>query len=320
MTFSLRRPLWTALKYGISLLGLFYAFHDVPLETLWDTLKRYPPLPMLSVLLVSFTAYALMGLRLSRMIRPHLRFSSTFCATLVGLAVNNVLPAKAGEVAKAVWIGRENDVPVQKAFGLVLMERFFDVNVLALLSFWFLWMSGGKKIVLAFTACLLLGWAVLFAFRKKPFLMESFTLLLGKGRIKAFADQVLEAVVGNMTARRLVWLALTSLAVWFFYSLQMVLGIKFVAGFDMRWGEIVSVFAVSGLSMLLPSSPGAIGVYEAFTVTVLRHYGVSQEEALALALFTHMAQFIPVTLTGGLIFAFSPEAKRNRRDGPDGEM
>ena len=59
------------------------------------------------------------------------------------------------------------------------------------------------------------------------------------------------------------------------------------------------------------ASPGAIGVYEIFTVTVLKRYGVSQEEALAFALFAHMAQFIPVTLTGGLIFLAFPENAKN---------
>ena len=62
--------------------------------------------------------------------------------------------------------------------------------------------------------------------------------------------------------------------------------------------------------MLLPSSPGAIGVYEAIAVAALRAHDVPHEQALAAALFAHMAQFIPVTLTGGLaMLAFPPDPK-----------
>jgi uncharacterized membrane protein YbhN (UPF0104 family) len=89
----------------------------------------------------------------------------------------------------------------------------------------------------------------------------------------------------------------------------MILSVGAVAQLKLSWSAALSVFAVSGLGMLLPSSPGAIGVYEAVIVTTLKHYEVGSDEALALALFSHMAQFLPVTAAGGIIFAAFP-AKR----------
>ena len=67
-----------------------------------------------------------------------------------------------------------------------------------------------------------------------------------------------------------------------------------------------AIHALSSLGMLLPSSPGAIGVYEAVTVAVLRAHDMPHDQALAAALFAHMAQFIPVTLSGGLVILFFP--------------
>ena len=308
---GLKSNFWVALKYGISIFCLIYAFWGVPFAELGRTLRAYPLLPMLSVVGASFMAYAVMGLRLTRMASPRLSFRSTFCATLVGLAVNNVLPAKAGEIAKAVWMGRCNRLPFQKTLGIVFMERFFDVNVLALLSLWFLWSIGERKVVLVFVACLIMGWCVLVLFQARPAAAKRFTELFGRGRLRDFVAQLLSGILENMSPRRLAWLTVTSLAVWCFYGLQMGLGINRVAGLGLDGGVVLSVFAISGLSMLLPSSPGAIGVYEIFTVTVLKRYGVSQEEALAFALFAHMAQFIPVTLTGGLIFLAFPENAKN---------
>jgi uncharacterized membrane protein YbhN (UPF0104 family) len=263
------------------------------------------------VVAVSFAAYALMGVRLSRMSSPPLTFRSTFCATLAGLAINNVLPAKAGEIAKALWLGRGNGLPFQETLGIVFMERFFDVNVLALLSLWFLWLTGERGAVLVFTACLAAGWGVLVLFKLRPVLAERFAglfgLLGGEGP-RRFVEQGLAGVLRNMSPGRLAWLAVTSLTIWSLYGVQTALGVNAIAKLGLSWDRVISVFAVSGLSMLLPSSPGALGVYEAFTVTVLKSFGVGAEEALAAALFSHMAQFIPVTLSGGIVCALFPAA------------
>jgi uncharacterized protein (TIRG00374 family) len=305
-----KRVLWTILKYGVSFLCLAYAFRGVSFAELSAVLKRYPAPPMLGVVAVSFAAYAAMGLRLSYMANPPLPFRSTFCATLAGLALNNVLPAKAGEVAKAVWMGRDNGISSQKALGIVFMERFFDVNVLAFLSLWFLWNMGERKAAMLFTACLTAGWGVLVLFRLRSSWAEGFAGLFGRGEVHRFVSQALTGVLDNMSPRRLAWLTVTSLVVWFFYSLQMTLGIKVVAKLELSWGATLSIFAVSSLGMLLPSSPGAFGVYEVVALTALKRSGVASDEALALALFTHMAQFIPVTLAGAAVFAAFP-AKRS---------
>jgi uncharacterized protein (TIRG00374 family) len=186
------------------------------------------------------------------------------------------------------------------------MERFFDVNVLALLSFWLLWTLGERFLVAAFITCLAVGWCILVVFRRNQTLAERFAELFGKGRLRAFVSQALSGVLDNMSPGRLLWLSIMSAASWTLYTMQMLLCLNVVAGLGLDWGGVLSVFAVSGLSMLLPSSPGAIGVYEAFTVTLLKRYGVEPDAALAIAHVSHMLQFIPVTLVGGLIFAAFP--------------
>ena len=298
------------LKYGVSLFCLFYAFRGVPLRELWDVLARFPLHPMLLTTAVSFAAYAVMGVRLTRMNAPPLSFRSALCATLVGLAVNNVVPAKAGEVAKAVWIGRDNRLSADAALGIVFMERFFDVNALALLSLWFVWHVGQRGATILFLVCLLAGWLVLFLMRRCPKVVSWAAYLPLPQKITDFLQRFLSALVGHLTAGRLVWMASTSVLVWGLYALETAVALNGVAGLGLNWKAALSVFALSSLGMLLPSSPGAIGVYEAIAVAALRAHDVPHEQALAAALFAHMAQFIPVTLAGGLaMLAFPPEPK-----------
>ena len=312
-SFDFKRALWLIMKYAISAACIFYVFRDIPMTDLLAALKRYSILPIVAVVAVLFVAYVVMGLRLTYMSDPPLSFRSTFCATLVGMAVNNVVPAKAGEIVKAMWIGRENGLLSQKTLGIVFMERFFDVNILALLSFWFLWILGEHFLVMVFIACLTAGWFVLVIFRRNQALAERFTGLFGRGRLQVLISQALSGVLDNMSPNRLLWLTITSIASWSLLFVQMFLCLNLVAGLGLSWDVVLSTLVVGGFSMLLPSSPGAIGVYQAFTMTFLMRHGVEPDAALAIALVSHMAQFIPVTLAGGLIFAMFP-AKRATAD------
>jgi uncharacterized membrane protein YbhN (UPF0104 family) len=297
---SFGHVLWIFLKYSVSVFCLAYAFWDVPLTDL--AAARYSAAPMFGALAVSFAAYAMMGVRLSYMTTPPLSFRSTFCATLVGLAMNNVFPAKAGEITKAAWMGRDNGVPLQKTLGIVFMERFFDVNVLTLLNLWFLWDMGEHQTAALFAACLACGWSVLFFFRLCPRWAKRFTGLFGSGGLGRFVSLALLGVLENMSARRLAWLSASSLVVWCFYALEMLFCVNGVAGLSLPLTAALFVFAVSGLGTLLPSSPGAVGVYEAVTVAALERCGAAPDMALAAALFSHALQFLPVTLVGSVIF------------------
>lgn len=105
----MRRILPNLLKYGISLLCLLYAFKGVPLAELWQVLQGYRCSPMLGAVAVSFLALCYYGSEAYPRKRAAVIFQLGFCAALVGLAINNVLPAKA-KVAKAAWIGRANSL------------------------------------------------------------------------------------------------------------------------------------------------------------------------------------------------------------------
>ncbi len=294
------------------MLCLVYVFHGVPLSDLWEAMRRFPVIPMLATVLTGFVAYAVMGVRLMFMNpegHPHLAFRSTFCASLVGLALNNVLPAKAGEIAKAVWVGRDHGLSLNTSLGIVFMERFFDVNVLALLSLWFLWEQGQVKVMSLFLLCLAGGWGLLFLFRARPEWAHFWERLPLPSKITNFLTRFTLSLVEQMSPRRIAWMTVSSLFLWLFYALQTGVCLNWAAGLGFSWTETVAVFALSSLGMLLPSSPGAVGVYEAVMLTALTAYNVPRDLALAVALFAHMAQFIPVTVTGGLVFLLSPRNK-----------
>ena len=308
----LKRLLPEFLRFGVSILCLICAFRGVPLSDLWDLLCRLPPLPIAAAVLTSFLAYAVMGVRLMGMRRPPLAFRSTFPASLVGLAVNNVLPAKAGEAAKAAWIGRDAGMKLDEAMGLIFFERFFDVNMLTLLSLWFMVKAEQQRYALPLVACLTAGWLFLLALRARPAWRRHLERLPLPGGLTAFLARFLDAVTAQMTPGRILWMLCSSAAVWALYALQVGIVLNGAAELGLRWTDALGVFALSSLGMLLPSSPGALGVYEAVAVAVLTFYGVPRDQALAAALVDHMVQFIPVTAAGGLVLLLCPSKEKGQ--------
>jgi len=66
-------------------------------------------------------------------------------------------------------------------------------------------------------------------------------------------------------------------------------------------GQTLAVFVLSALGMAMPSSPGAVGVFEAAVIFGLGLFGVDKELALAIGLLIHMMQYIPTTVAGLMV-------------------
>jgi hypothetical protein len=85
---------------------------------------------------------------------------------------------------------------------------------------------------------------------------------------------------------------------------------------DMPFVAGVLVMVATNLSLALPSSPAALGVFEAATVVALRAFDVPQAEALTYGLVLHLINFVPFLVVGcGLL---GPGALRRASSSADG--
>jgi glycosyltransferase 2 family protein len=60
-----------------------------------------------------------------------------------------------------------------------------------------------------------------------------------------------------------------------------------------------------GLSMILPSPPAAVGVFEGAAPIALRAYGVSASSALPYAVVLHLVNFVPFVVVGTLTLHYN---------------
>ena len=104
-------------------------------------------------------------------------------------------------------------------------------------------------------------------------------------------DPKLAAIAFVLTA--VSWILL-GLSTW-------VLMIGFHFGLSPLAGGLVTVAV--GLSLVIPSSPAAVGVFETAALIGLEAYGIDKSDALPYALVLHAVNFFPYVIAGLIVLA-----------------
>jgi uncharacterized membrane protein YbhN (UPF0104 family) len=73
----------------------------------------------------------------------------------------------------------------------------------------------------------------------------------------------------------------------------------------------ILVTVAINLSLVLPSSPAALGVFEAATILALNAFDVPHADALSYALVLHLLNLVPFLLIGAVLLG--PAALRRNR-------
>ncbi|MDX2188144.1 MAG: lysylphosphatidylglycerol synthase transmembrane domain-containing protein [Opitutaceae bacterium] len=231
-------------------------------------------------------------------------------AVILGYAANNVLPLRLGEIVRTLFFAARTGMPATTSFALVAAERFLDALFLALvLSSALVGMSlrdpglpAAYEIL--FLPALLLsvsgfaGAALLILFQ--PVLARRLAALQ-PSRFKDVATRALEATHFLRDRHRLLRVSLLSAGVWLCEG-GMFAATAWALGFSQPVLAGYLALAVVNLGVLVPSSPGYVGVFHAAALFALVPLGVSKPEALAFGLVTHGVPFLLVTATGLVIF------------------
>ena len=116
----------------------------------------------------------------------------------------------------------------------------------------------------------------------------------------------------SLRTARLAAIALALTAVsWLLLSLSSwVLMLGFDLGLSPLAGILVSVAV--GLSLVLPSSPAAVGVFEAAALAGLKAYGIPKSDALSYALVLDAVNFFPYVAAGAVVLQLHALSFRRR--------
>ena len=320
-----RRSLWKsrgfqlALGVSISLACLWWAarglISDAQARREFSAAFRdadYLYLPVLLGMLIAF--YALKAYRWKLLLSPlgdYHTWRDCFGPMLSGFAVNNVLPARAGELVRVVVFARRSRLPMASVFVTVALERIFDMlSILVYLGIGLFslpdmpeWMRGSALGVGGLAAVGVTG-AIVFLIWTPAFVKTihgALALVRVPQTLRDKVDQLLETAAHGLSSLKspttLLVIVLVSLLQWALNGGMMYLALRSF-GVDVPIPAAMVLLGIVALAVAVPASPGFFGVVQACFTGTLHIFDVSPPAVLAASIYYHMIQYIPVTLCG----------------------
>ena len=311
---------WTA---GAATVGFTYlAVRDVDWDVAWRALRASEWWWVVPATVVIVAGTVVRAVRWRAVFAPETRppLRAVWSALLVGNFFNTVLPLRAGEALRIVALNQRARVSRVETLGTVGVERVMDVVTLLVLLFavaaWLpevSWLRAAAIFGAALAAVVASMVVVLAVWGVRP--VHAFLRPLARLR-PASAERVehaAESLARGLTALRrprvaaagLFWTALS----WIGFALSFWL---LMIGFDLDVPPLAGllVLVATGLAMILPSPPAAVGVFEGAVVVALSAYDVSPSHALPYAVVLHLVNVLPFIVAAP--FVLGGHARRPR--------
>jgi uncharacterized protein (TIRG00374 family) len=289
---------------GIALIALF-KFAD--LDKLKQALLSIQPLTLAAVIALTLISLGLRARAWQILLGKQASFKDAFFILNEGYLLNNLLPLRAGEIGRSVFMGQSSKLGTFHVLSTILLERTFDVSIAAVLLL--------STLPLAFN----MDWARPVAWMAFVIVIAALVALYLTARYHEWVHQKIETLFGRWSwFRRLVLPRLDSLLnglgaltdPWQFFSAYAFLAASW--GLSLFFYFLImsslmpqaafwwSAFlhGVISIGISVPSAPGALGVYEAAITGGLAALGVSNSVALAFALVMRAVQFFTTGLLG----------------------
>lgn len=278
----------------------------IPPSEVLPHLKSTEPFYLGLACIVNFCTIALRAKRWHVLVSSlkKLPFAEIFRLLMAGIAVNSVIPLRAGEAMRAYSLSSRWDVSKREAVSTVLVDKSFDAISFGLLLlvatriFDLPPVMSGRTYGLAFSSiALILSFPIVArlgrSVRDQP--KERFSSELQ--RKIAMKLEPLSRGYASLTTRASVLSALLSFGAWAAQVVVAVLVARSV-GVTLPLGAVVmAVFAVNAASTL-PLTPANIGVFQIAFLVTLSAYGFNRSSSFAIAALFQAVLVIPVTVIG----------------------
>lgn len=320
MTTNTRKRLYLASGMLVSVVLIWLLFRGVDFHGLAGALSRanyWWLIPNVALIIASMYQRAY---RWRFMLEPIciVPFPRLLASTCVGFMANNVLPLRLGEFVRAYSLARQ-DKRITKSASLatIFVERMvFDLVVLLIIFGAVIMISDvslkeesdiarhlQKALMLAIGVALA-GIAFMIVLARRPdrvgHMLSKYLFFLpdaGKAAVEKVIMKFQRGLEFLNDGRAVALVGLQTLLIWIAMGISNIF-VFWAFGLFLPVDASFVVLVVVSIAILIPSSPGYLGIYHLAVVWSLKAYGVDKETALSCALVMHAAQYIVITLMG----------------------
>lgn len=300
-----------AVGFLITALFLYLSFRNIEVSRLVRGMASFGWPYLLPVLFTFFISFWVRAIRWRYIVRhaTEIRTYDSFEILIIGFMVNNVLPVRIGEFARAYLLGKRRNISKSLSLATIALERLCDGYALVLfLALGLLFVDNAQKwlIRLAFTAAAFYTAVFLLMLLLNRF-TERFTHLVGKGtRLlgERISDKIREMLFSFSqgldllrSKRGLAIVGLLSVLVWLIFALS-VFGMMKGAHLSLPFISTFSFLGILALGITIPSSPGYVGTIQYFSIIALGFWGIDKTTALSFSIIYHVITYFPITILG----------------------
>lgn len=307
-----KRTLKILFCWAVTFLALYYAFESTNWAELWSHVGESHKGWLIFAMGLTGFSYVCRARRW-QFLFPEKKVITPFDSWRVlklGFFMNNVLPARAGELVRAHMGSKATGVTRTLVLATIASERLLDGLTLSLLFVAFSLGLGKEDLstnilyVAYLFAAVSLGVGLIILFRVYVFqIIESVNSRLG-GRTATYALQRIKIFIDGLSPlfrkNRVGLISLWSVFIWL-VELGVFISVGLAYGVHMDIPFYVLFMVAVNFSSLIPAAPGGIGVIEAVVKTVLVSVGIDPELALAMVITQHVIQYLVVGIPGAAI-------------------
>lgn len=292
----------------ISFICVYFAFRGVSWNIVIDSVKLVKFSYLLYVTIIYIFGYIIRAIRWKLLLSGVVQtgFKNLFPHLMIGFFLNNILPMRIGEFARAYTSGKKLGISKTASFASIVLERTFDgicFLILVVISFQFIpfprWMLHGSLAASIFFIGIL-GILLFFSFYENRSRQIIDLMPLPRAAKNTITGLMNNFVAGLKSLHRLktvVLIAGTSVLIWsceltcfYLMSKAFNLNISFV--------HIIFVSMCLVLGVMVPAAPGYIGTFEIAGKKALEILGHDPAIAISFILFLHIFQMIIVNTLG----------------------
>ncbi|MFT5916416.1 MAG: hypothetical protein ACI81T_002925 [Bacteroidia bacterium] len=310
---NLKKYILGAFGILISIGAIYLLFQKIDVEKSVELLKTVPTYYYFLLIPIYLSGFFVRAFRWKLMLKSeNVSFRNCLDSIVIGFAGNNIIPARGGELLRMFFFSKKTNVNKLTAISSIGVEKILDgVALISILVITLLlqpslmeidWLQKLTYTVSLFVVLLLVvliilriysDWIINFITEKKLPLHK-----LLAGIIEKIADALKFLKWDKSTA----FILILSIVIWLIEGAMFPLGIQAFGVTESTWLIGFFMLAIVNFGLVVPSSPGYVGVFQAMTVVALLLFSIPEETALSIGILIHLCQFIPITIWGILVF------------------
>ncbi len=315
-----RWHIWLGLV--ISAFFLYLALRKVDFGGVWLALKTAKFIWLISGLLIYFLGVLIRAWRWQYLLKPLKRVSLKILFPIINIGYmgNNVYPARAGEILRAIVLKRREEVSISGSLATIVVERIFDAvvilgfvllnlgqlarmqvqgnltNLIQTLALW----AGIVFLVLLAVFVLM----ALMPKKSKELITRIINIVIPKRwrePASGISDKFLDGLASLRSPLDALMVFLTTICIWLcetclYWAVMQAMGIS------LNFMTLMLINGAINLVLLIPAAPGGLGTFDAACKAMLMAYGISSELALGFTLVLRVALWVPITVLGAIYF------------------